>query len=105
VEALQKSGFRIVSLTKCLHNAEVPVGLDSKNKMGTMRHYLFYWPLKIKTWTIPFDAGTVPVYFGASNVHDHVPTHSIIVVNDFDDLAVHLQKAANGKELYQDYQK
>jgi Glycosyltransferase family 10 (fucosyltransferase) C-term len=28
-------------------------------------------------------AGTLPVYWGAPNIKDHVPPHSIIVVDDF----------------------
>jgi hypothetical protein len=50
----------------------------------------------------------VPVDFGASNVHDHVPPHYIITVSDFAsiaDLAMTLQTVADDKELCQEYQK
>jgi hypothetical protein len=116
VEALQKSGFRVDSLSSCLHNAEIPAGWDRSNKTGIMRHYLFYLAFENqnvddyiteKLWG-PFEAGAVPVYFGAPNVKDHVPPHSIISVSDFastKDLAMYLQKVANDKELYQEYQK
>lgn len=115
VQALQKSEFRIDSMSSCLHNAEVPVGLNRSNKTAIMQHYLFYLAFENqnvddyiteKLWG-PFQAGVVPVYLGAPNVHDHAPPHSIIAVQDFnsiEELAAHLQKVANNKELYEEYQ-
>lgn len=48
-EALVKSlinsdaGIRVDSVSKCLHNAEVPSGLDSmSSKKSIMSRYLFY---------------------------------------------------------------
>jgi hypothetical protein len=116
VQALQKSVFRIDSLSRCLHNAEPPNGINTKNKTFVMQHYLFYLAFENqnvddyiteKLWG-PFQSGTVPVYFGAPNIHEHAPPHSIISVSDFpsvDALALHLQKVANDKELYNAYHK
>jgi hypothetical protein len=115
VKALQESDFRIDSLSGCLHNAEVPAGLNLKNKTSIMQHYLFYLAFENqnvddyiteKLWG-PFEAGVVPVYLGAPNVHDHVPPHSIIAVQDFDsipELAAYLQTVANNKTMYEEYQ-
>jgi hypothetical protein len=115
VQALQKSDFRIDSLSTCLHNAEPPADFDMKNKTSVMHHYLFYLAFENqnvddyiteKLWG-PFEAGVVPVYLGAPNVHDHVPPHSIIAVQDFasiPELAKYLQKVANDKALYEEYQ-
>lgn len=115
IRKLQQSSFRVDSLSACLHNAEPPPGVSLGNKKDVMGHYLFYLAFENqnvpdyiteKLWG-PFEAGTVPVYFGAPNIKEHVPNNSIIAVSDFatiDDLADHLNKVANDKELYQSYQ-
>jgi hypothetical protein len=115
VQKLQASTFRVDSLSSCLHNAEPPPGVDlgGKNQL-VFQHYLFYLAFENqcvddyiteKLWG-PFAAGTVPVYFGASNVKDHAPNHSIIHVDDFpdtDQLVKYLNKVANDKTLYESY--
>jgi len=116
VRALQNSTFRVDSLSSCLRNANPPPGLSLKNKTAVMQHYLFYLAFENqnvddyiteKLWG-PFQSGTVPVYFGARNVHEHAPPHSIIAVTDFDsidDLVAHLHKVAANKTLYEAYHK
>ena len=94
VKQLQKSDFRIDSLSQCLHNAEPPPGVKLNGKKQLiLRHYLFYLAFENqcvddyiteKLWG-PFEAGVVPIYFGAPNVKEHVPNHSIIHVDDFAD--------------------
>jgi hypothetical protein len=52
------------------------------------------------------EAGTLPVYYGAPNVKDHVPQNSIIVVDDFDsvsDLAEYLIRLTTDEVLYSSY--
>ena len=58
-----------------------------------------------KLWG-PLEAGTVPVYYGAPNVEDHVPPQSLIHVTDFTDteaLYRYLEHVANNKTLYDSY--
>ena len=114
VKELQSTSLRVDSLSGCLHNAEPPDGVNIHDKNSVMQHYLFYLAFENqnepdyiteKLWG-PLVAGTVPVYFGAPNVKEHVPTHSIVVVDDFDsvgELAVYLQRLANSRELYEEY--
>jgi len=42
VRQLQKSSFRVDALRKCLHNAEPEAGINLKDKINVMQHYLFY---------------------------------------------------------------
>ena len=83
--------LRIDALSECLHNAEVPSNIDLDDKNAIMKQYLFYFAFENqceedyiteKLWG-PLEAGTIPVYFGAPNIIDHVPNHSIINVFDF----------------------
>lgn len=116
VKQLQESVFRVDSLSGCLHNAETPPGINLADKNDVLRHYLFYLAFENqneddyiteKLWG-PLQAGTVPIYYGAPNVKEHVPNHSIIQVDDFESitkLAEYLQEVANSKTLYQEYQK
>ena len=52
------------------------------------------------------ESGTLPVYYGAPNVKEHVPPNSIIVVQDFADtasLANYLKQVATNKTMYDFY--
>lgn len=52
------------------------------------------------------DAGTVPIYFGAPNVYDFVPPHSIIDGSKFssmDELATYVKALANDPVAYAEY--
>jgi hypothetical protein len=114
IQEMEKSTFRVDSLSACLHNRDPPKEWNMSNKLEIMRRYLFYFAFENqnvddyiteKLWG-PIVAGTVPIYFGASNVKEHVPDNSIIVVQDFAttaELAEHLVKVAASKELYESY--
>ena len=115
VEALLKTPLRVDSLSSCLNNAELPSGVtDRNNKTAILEQYLFHLALENqqyddyiteKLWGA-LQAGTLPIYMGAPNVKDHVPTNSIIVVDDFDtpqDLANHLIMLTQNKKKYNEY--
>ncbi|GAX17170.1 galactoside 3-L-fucosyltransferase 11 [Fistulifera solaris] len=87
--------FRVDALSLCLHNAEPPPGANLRDKVQTMRFYLFHlafenqcYPDYIteKLWG-PMQSGTIPVYFGSPNAKDHAPNNSLIMVDDFPDVA------------------
>jgi hypothetical protein len=78
-----------------------------------MQHYLFYLAYENqntvdyvteKLWG-PLQAGVVPVYYGAPNVLEHVPNHSIINARDYsvNELAELLTRVASSRELYDAY--
>ncbi|KAL3921453.1 MAG: hypothetical protein SGILL_002738 [Bacillariaceae sp.] len=106
--------LRVDSLSECLHNAEPPSGVDMANKTNVLRKYLFHLAFENqrsddyiteKVWGA-LESGTLPVYFGAPNIKEHVPEKSIVVVDDFesvDDLAQYLVRLANNKILYESY--
>jgi hypothetical protein len=119
VQALQHptTGFRVDSLSKCLHNANLPPGVvDRSNKDLIMSKYLFHLSFENqrtddyiteKLWGA-LQSGTVPVYLGAPNIQEHVPPHSIISVDDFETpqaLANYLSKVSKDKTLYDSYHK
>ena len=113
VKSLMNSTFRVDSVSKCLHNAPKPEGTNN-DKVKIMRHYLFYLAFENqceddyiteKLW-LTYAAGVIPIYFGALNVHEHVPPNSLINVNDFkdtDELVEYLNKVANNRTLYESY--
>lgn len=114
VQGILDSGFRVDSLSNCLHNAEPPNGLGMDNKQELMRQYLFHLAFENqneddyiteKLWGA-LAAGTVPIYYGAPNIRDHVPAGSIIVAADFDTpraLGEYLAKVASDKTLYEKF--
>ena len=114
LQHLSHSNLRIDSLSSCLQNAEVPPGVDITNKKSVMQQYLFHFAFENqcspdyiteKVWGA-LAAGTLPVYFGAENIKDHVPINSIIDVKDFrntEALFKHLEKVAQDEHLYMSY--
>ena len=115
VESLKNTSFRVDSLSGCLHNANPPPGLDDlRNKTKVLQQYLFHLAFENqraedyiteKLWGT-LASGTLPVYLGAPNIRDHVPPHSIIVVDDFDSpqsLAKYLQQVSENQSLYESY--
>ena len=103
----------VSSVSSCLNNVRLPSAqLSDKRKL--MRLYAFYFAFENeitldyiteKLWTT-FGAGVLPVYFGAPNIKDHVPEHSIVNVADYDtvaDLANHLKEILENKDLYDSY--
>jgi hypothetical protein len=107
--------FRVDALSLCLHNAEPPPGANLRDKIQTMRFYLFHlafenqcYPDYIteKLWG-PMQSGTIPVYFGSPNAQDHAPNNSLILVDDFPDVAAlgkYLNKVANNRTLFEFHQ-
>ena len=86
------------------------------NKTDIMKEYLFHLAFENqneddyiteKLWGA-LASGTLPVYFGAPNVKDHIPPNSVIVAHDFDsphDLGNHLVQLSNNRALYESYHK
>lgn len=113
VKDLMGSNLTVDSLSGCLNNKKLPKN-DLKNKTAVMRQYLLYLAFENqrtpdyiteKLWGA-LNSGVLPVYFGAPNIKDHVPPNSVILVDDFAsraDLAEHLVKVVNDKELYESY--
>ena len=114
VEALIETSFRVDSLSGCLNNADPIPGVDMENKTAIMEQYLFHLAFENqkvddyiteKLWGA-LAAGTLPVYLGAQNVREHVPSNSIIVAEDFNspqDLANYLIRLTHDKDLYESY--
>lgn len=106
--------FQVDSVSSCLHNADPPPGSNLRDKESVMKRYLFYFAFENqcvndyiteKLWG-PMQAGTVPVYFGAPNIKDHAPQHSLIHVDDFPNtraLYEYLTKVAHNQTLYESY--
>ncbi|XP_030468101.2 alpha-(1,4)-fucosyltransferase isoform X1 [Syzygium oleosum] len=79
-----------------------------------MSHYKFVLAIE-NTWTESYvteklfyalDSGAVPIYFGAPNVMDFVPPHSIIDGNKFsslEELATFVKSLANDPVAYAEY--
>ena len=105
---------RIESVSSCEHNAELPAGADVSDKQSILNKYLFALAFENqcatdyiteKLWGA-FMAGTVPVYYGAPNVRDHAPPHSLILVDDFattQALMEYLEQVASNQTLYESY--
>ncbi|KAL7579627.1 hypothetical protein ACA910_007990 [Epithemia clementina (nom. ined.)] len=121
LQELANDNMKIHSVSTCLNNADIPPGSTKTNKNSIMNKYLFYFAFENqcypdyiteKLWG-PMEAGTLPVYFGAPNVREHVPKHSIILLDDFgtnvEDPATikalfrYLEQVANNKTLYDSY--
>lgn len=114
VENLTKSELRVDALSECLHNAEPPPGVDMSNKTDVLKEYLFHLAFENqreedyiteKLWGA-LASGTLPVYFGAPNIKEHIPPNSIVVVDNFDtveDLAQHLVTLTMDRRLYESY--
>lgn len=114
LQRLANDRLRIESVSSCVHNAEIPPGSFRTDKKSVMNKYLFYFAFENqcysdyiteKLWG-PMEAGTLPVYFGAPNVLEHVPKHSIIHIDEFADtpsLFRYLEQVASNHTLYDSY--
>ena len=112
VRGMISGGFQVDSLSSCLHNAESRVGKSNKESM--MRQYLFHLALENqceedyvteKLWGA-LASGTVPVYYGAPNINEHVPAMSTILADDFESHAVlgdYLTMLSLNKTAYGEY--
>lgn len=114
------SVFRVDCLNPCPcvqdNVAESPFRVVSggQKRIRVIQHYLFYLAFENqctndyvtdKLWEA-FEAGAVPVYYGAPNIKDFVPEDSIIDVNDYADtaqLVEDLIKATKDKKFYESY--
>ena len=115
VNELIEAGFRVDSLSSCLHNAEPPPDVDLSNKTNVMEKYLFHLGFENgrvddyvteKLW-MAFHSGTLPVLLGPTNIKEHIGSfHGAIYVDDFPtvkDLAKYLTEVANNQTLYESY--
>ena len=108
--------FRVDAIGPCLHNAKPPNGLNNElsDKVSIMKQYLFYLAFENqceddyiteKLWGA-YEAGTIPIYYGAPNVKDHVPNNSLIHVNAYNttyELVQHLMAILDDPKLYESY--
>ena len=114
VKALLETRLRVDSLSACLNNAQPPPRVDMGNKTAILEQYLFHLAFENqraddyiteKLWGT-LASGTLPVYFGAPNIKEHVPPNSVIFVDDYEtprDLANYLIKLTKDKALYESY--
>lgn len=68
-------------------------------------NYLMSDHISEKLWEA-LAAGSIPVYFGADNIRDHIPPNSVILVSEFDDmaeLAGFLNKVSADRALYSSF--
>lgn len=106
--------FRVDSLSQCLNNKEWPKDVKRSDKNAMMRKYLFHLAFENsveddyiteKLWG-SLQSGSLPIYLGAPNVHEHVPFKAIIAVDDFKsikDLADYLEYLSYNKTAYNQY--
>ncbi|CAJ1968791.1 unnamed protein product [Cylindrotheca closterium] len=116
VEALMQTKLRVDSPSGCMHNSEPQTGIDRSNTTQIQEQYLFYLAFENqrsddyiteKLWG-SLSAGTLPVYFGAPNIREHLPQKSAIFADDFkspQDLADYLIRLSKNKDLYNSYHK
>ncbi|KAG7338587.1 TPR domain protein [Nitzschia inconspicua] len=114
IKQASSTDFRIESLSACMRNALPPNGVNLNNKTEVMRSYLFHFSFENqktpdyvteKLWGA-LESGTLPVYFGAPNIREHVPPRSIIMVEDFTstkELVSYLIQLSTDERLYNKY--
>ena len=111
--------YPVHALASCLHGDE-PVPASHKHgdwgssKVSIMRKYLFHLAFENqnevdyvteKVW-LGLMSGTLPVYMGAPNVRDLVPSNSMIFWDDFTSvasLAEHLRYLESNRTAYLEY--
>lgn len=101
---------RVDSYGACLKNKRAAVN----NKRQIVRKYAVHLAFENqcvddyiteKLWGV-FDAGVIPIYYGAPNIAEHVPANSIVNVRDFAgmrELARHIDEIASNKTLWSSY--
>ena len=105
--------IRVDSISSCLNNSPWPPGIKRSDKYGAISKYLFYMAfenensvdyLTEKMWG-GLVSGTLPIYFGAPNVMEHVPPMSIIQVTHetVDTVGPLLKRLAENKDEYDKY--
>jgi hypothetical protein len=108
---------RLVSYGSCFHNTDLPQGMSLDNEQDRrtlLQQNLFHLIIDTTTdedfvdeavWEA-LRAGVIPVYFGASNIKDHVPPNSIIAAADYGTkvaTAERINAVANDKKLWEQY--
>ncbi|ORX51816.1 hypothetical protein BCR36DRAFT_582853 [Piromyces finnis] len=109
---------KIDSFGMCAHNKEVydeDSDRDSwQTKMNTISKYKFTLAFEnsndrdyvTEKFFQPLEAGSVPVFFGTSNIADFAPEHSFINANDFEsakELAEYLEMLDKDDKEYESY--
>ena len=101
---------RVDSYGACLRNKRA----TNDNKREIVRKYAVHLAFENqctddyiteKLWGV-FDAGVIPVYYGAPNIEEHVPAGSIVNARDFAnmrELARHIDDIAVNKTLWSSY--
>lgn len=100
----------VVSPSSCMNNAR----WDKGDKALLMRTHALY--LAFENSIVPdyiteklwgaYAAGTIPVYYGAPNIREHIPPGSAVIASDFPDaraLARHLLSILSSRSLYRRY--
>jgi len=109
---------KIDSFGMCAHNSEVFEEDEDANswktKMNTIRKYKFTIAFEnsndrdyvTEKFFQPLEAGSVPVFYGTSNIADFAPPHSYIDANDFEspkELAEYLEFLDKNDREYEEY--
>jgi len=109
---------KIDSFGMCEHNKEVYEEDDDQTswntKMNTIRKYKFTLAFEnsndrdyvTEKFFQPLEAGSVPVFYGTSNIADFAPDHSYINANDFGsakELAEYLEFLDKNDDAYEEY--
>jgi len=109
---------KIDSFGMCAHNSEVFEEDEESNawntKMNTIRKYKFTLAFEnsddrdyvTEKFFQPLEAGSVPVFYGTSNIADFAPPHSFIDARDFasaKELAEYLEFLDQNDREYEEY--
>lgn len=105
--------IRVDRISSCLNNKPWPSDVSRDNKNGAMRKYLFYLSFENESTDDyiteklfgGLESGSLPVFYGASNVKEHVPEGSIIEINHdtVDEVGKLLKSLMENKEEYDKY--
>ena len=102
--------IRVDSISSCLNNSPWPAGIKRSDKYGAIGRYLLYFAFENenskhyiteKLWG-GLESGSLPVYFGAPNIMEHVPMKAIIQVTHetVDTVGPLLKRLTENKEEY-----
>eukprot|EP00510_Aplanochytrium_minuta_P003956 CAMPEP_0184019928 /NCGR_PEP_ID=MMETSP0954-20121128/9047_1 /TAXON_ID=627963 /ORGANISM="Aplanochytrium sp, Strain PBS07" /LENGTH=435 /DNA_ID=CAMNT_0026301695 /DNA_START=229 /DNA_END=1536 /DNA_ORIENTATION=- len=106
--------IRVDGLSSCLNNAPWPDGINKRDKVGVQRNFLFHAAFENecsddyiteKLWGT-LASGSLAVYYGATNLRDHIPSDWAVNVNDFaswDDVSRYIVYLQKNLTAYMDY--
>lgn len=101
------------SVSSCLQNKRLSFR-DLQSKESVMQKYMFYAAFENgcvddyiteKLWGA-LGSGTLPIYYGAPNIWEHVPEKSLVSVNDFPSvkaLVSHIRHLSQNETAYEEY--